>query len=146
MAPPVATCVDCKDSHFVWFYSVAVSTSALRAESPGLIPVFCIIAIIVEHIFMSLSPSSSLSPFTLSLSRSLSPSLVTGRMTAESCWRSRRSTVCWRLCRSSSTSSQSWLIIFSWMLASLSPSLRYSLTPSVSKDFMSSVHTQTSLI
>lgn len=51
------------------------------------------------------------------------------RTTAEWCWRSRRSTVCWRLFRSSSTSSRSWPITSSWTPASPSPSLRYPLYP-----------------
>lgn len=41
------------------------------------------------------------------------------RMTAGWCWRSRRSTGCWRLCRSSNSSLQKWPITFSWMQASL---------------------------
>lgn len=47
------------------------------------------------------------------------------RMIAELCWQSRRSTVCLRRFRSSSTSSLSWQTTFSWMPASQSPSLRY---------------------
>lgn len=51
------------------------------------------------------------------------------RMTAESCWQSRRSTAYWRRFKSSSTSSPNWQTTFSWMLASPSPSLRYTLPP-----------------
>lgn len=47
------------------------------------------------------------------------------RTTAESCWPSRRSAVCWRRSRSSSTSLPSWPTTFSWTLASPSPSPRY---------------------
>lgn len=47
------------------------------------------------------------------------------RMIAELCWQSRRSTVCLRRFRSSSTSSLSWQTTFSWMPASQSPSPRY---------------------
>lgn len=59
------------------------------------------------------------------------------RTTAESCWRSRRSTVCWRRSRSSSTSSRSWPITSSWMLGSLSPSRRYTALPPGSQLFFS---------
>lgn len=68
------------------------------------------------------------------------------RTTAEWCWPSRRSTVCWRRFRSSSTSSQSWPTTFSWTPASPSPSPRYThLDPGCVAATWSSLHSSFAL-